>query len=387
MKVMNVVKTNIGAGWAFRQAKWLHEHGIEIITILPNGKGGFAEKYREAGMNVIQCDISLPLNRPWSFWKRRQEIQKLVNEISPDLIHSHFVSTTIMLRLSLGKQHRIPRIFQIPGPLHLEYWLFRKVDIFTAGNRDVFVGTCKYTSKIYRKEGIPDNRVYMDYYGGSREMDIDLTEDRLHKDYFISNDKILIGMVSLFYKPKYYLMQFRGIKGHEDFIDAIKIVRKSYPDVIGIIVGCSWGTAQNYENKVKAYAEKQCPGGIIFTGYRSDVAKIYHEFRIAVHPSLSENLGGAGESMAYKVPTIATYVGGFPDIVINGETGWLVPKHSPVDIANRVIWNLEHPIDALKMADKGFRFVNELLSIDNTAFKMYEIYQKVDDMFRCEEDK
>ena len=47
----------------------------------------------------------------------------------------------------------------------------------------------------------------------------------------------LVGMVSYFYKPKWYLGKRRGIKGHEDFIDAISIVRETNPQVIGVIIG------------------------------------------------------------------------------------------------------------------------------------------------------
>ena len=35
MKVLQIVKTNEGANWAFNQAKWLHDNGVEIITVLP----------------------------------------------------------------------------------------------------------------------------------------------------------------------------------------------------------------------------------------------------------------------------------------------------------------------------------------------------------------
>ena len=47
MKVLQIVKTNEGANWAFNQAKWLYDNGVEIITVLPEINGGMAEKYKE----------------------------------------------------------------------------------------------------------------------------------------------------------------------------------------------------------------------------------------------------------------------------------------------------------------------------------------------------
>ena len=66
MKILQVVKTNRGAVWAFNQAKHLKEMGVEIVTVLPNGSDGNAEKYKENGMVIIEGDWRLPITKPWS---------------------------------------------------------------------------------------------------------------------------------------------------------------------------------------------------------------------------------------------------------------------------------------------------------------------------------
>ncbi len=73
-----------------------------------------------------------------------------------------------------------------------------------------------------------------------------------------------------------------------------------------------------------------------FTGFKTNMKDIYRELDVAVHPSLSENLGGAGESLAAGVPTITTDIGGFPDIIQDGKTGFLVPVKRPDKIAEAV---------------------------------------------------
>ncbi len=47
MKVLYVLKTNTGAGWAFNQAKWLHTHGVEIVAVLPNDTDGLRKIIRK----------------------------------------------------------------------------------------------------------------------------------------------------------------------------------------------------------------------------------------------------------------------------------------------------------------------------------------------------
>lgn len=92
MKILQVVKTNRGAAWALNQAAHLKELGVETITVLPNGSEGNAGRYKELGMQVVAGDWSLPVTKPWKFFSKRNEIRKVVKEISPDLIHLHFVT-------------------------------------------------------------------------------------------------------------------------------------------------------------------------------------------------------------------------------------------------------------------------------------------------------
>ncbi|MEK7610598.1 MAG: glycosyltransferase [Patescibacteria group bacterium] len=64
--------------------------------------------------------------------------------------------------------------------------------------------------------------------------------------------------------------------------------------------------------------------------------------KIFARPSLSEGLGSSFlEAMAFGLPVIATPVGGIPDFLIDGETGWFVPPRDPRGIADRVRYLLE----------------------------------------------
>ena len=50
MKILQVVKTNRGAQWAFNQAIHAKKLGVEVVTVLPDAKDGYAAKYKEHGM-------------------------------------------------------------------------------------------------------------------------------------------------------------------------------------------------------------------------------------------------------------------------------------------------------------------------------------------------
>lgn len=378
MRIVSVVKTNTGAEWAFRQSLWLCKHGVEVITILPFKSGGMAEQYISAGMKVVEFDMSLPVNNPFLFLARRAAIKEMINKLKPDIIHSHFVTNILMLRFALGKTSSIPRIFQVPGPLHLEHIFYRKLDILTSGAADYWIGSCKKTCDIYKTEGVSSNRVFLSYYGSYQRKWQELSGDgRLRKQFKIEKNVILVSLVAYIYKPKKYLMQFKGIKGHEDFIEAIRLVKTKYPNVVGLIIGGPWGKSVSYEKKLRDLAFRKCGQNIIFTGYRNDVNIIYREIDIAVFPSHSENLGGAAESLCFCVPTIATNIGGFPDIVIDEKTGKLVPPNSPKDIAQAICSFIENPVEAKKMAERGRQLVAKMLDIENTAQTVFNVYQEI----------
>lgn len=377
MKILQVVKTNRGAAWAFNQAKCLKEMGVEIITVLPNDSEGNAQKYKENNMPVIEGDWRLPITKPWKFFSVRKHIKQTVKQIQPDIIHLHFVTNVLMCRLAL-RRNKTPRLFQVPGPLHLESGLTSFAERSTATKVDHWAGACNKTCSIYTDKGINPQRVHLAYYGvPHKEASQGASKNILHSEYGISDDAIIVAMVSYFYKPKKYLGQKRGIKGHEDFIDAMKQVMQKYPNAVPVIIGNAWDGAESYENQVKEYAKKVLGDKVIFTGYRSDIYDIYPEINLVVHPSHSENLGGAAESLMLAVPTISTDIGGFPDIVIPGETGCLVKSKDPIDLAEKITWALEHQDDMKAMALKGQTLVNELLDFENTSKTVYDIYKKI----------
>ena len=68
MKILQVVKTNRGASWAFNQAIHLKSLGDEVITVMPNCKDGYAQKYKENNLEIIEGDWQFPIKKPWKYF-------------------------------------------------------------------------------------------------------------------------------------------------------------------------------------------------------------------------------------------------------------------------------------------------------------------------------
>jgi glycosyltransferase involved in cell wall biosynthesis len=375
MRVLHLVKTSVGATWALRQMRELVRLGTEVHVAIPPGP--LVEQYERAGIQVHLGQFDFPMRRPLELPKRLREFRRLVAQIQPDLIHSHFVGTTLTMRLALGKHHPIPRVFQVPGPLHLEHPVFRAIEIQSAGSSDYWIGSCHWTCNRYRQSGIASERVFLSFYGSDLDAYSSGTAGKLRTELRLTAETRVIGMVAYMYAPKRYLGQTRGLKGHEDLIDALAQCIVSQPNVVGVFAGGAWNGAIQYEQQVRTYGKKRCGERVIFLGTRMDIADLYADFDVAVHPSHSENLGGALESMIVGVPTIATNVGGFPDLVKPGVTGWLVPPHRPDKLAEAINAALDDLPRARQMAAEGQHFARAALDVRVTARQVWDIYKSI----------
>lgn len=377
MRVLHLVKTAQGAAWARRQMAVLTELGVEVIVALPGGtRAPGAVPYRRAGVTVVDADLDWTLEAPWNLPRAIATCRALVADVRPDLVHSHFVSTTLTARLALGRRHPIPRLFQVAGPLHLEHLPTRRLDLATAGPRDAWIATCDATRAIYARSGVPAPRLFRANYGTDLSpFGAAAKVGAFRQSIGVGATTPLVGIVAWMYRPRRWLGQRTGIKGHEDFLAACRKLVRMRPGTIAVVVGAARPGAEAYEAQLRALA--QGCDAIRFVGAREDVAAVYRDLDVAVHPSLSENHGGAVESLASCCPTVATRVGGLPEIVRHGQTGWLVPPQAPEQLASAIYQALADPVEAQRRARAGQTLVREQFDVAHTAAEVAAVYAQV----------
>lgn len=375
MKVLHLLKTSTGATWALRQLRELVKLGVEVHVALPDGP--LVKNYQEFGVTTHIFQPAIDIKKPWTNIRRFKAFKQLINDIQPDIIHSHFVATTLTMRLALGKKHPIKRIFHVPGPLHLEHKFFRNAELLTSGKSDYWMASCRWTADAYQRFGIDKTRIGLAYYGVDLEQfQVGLTAN-LRQELNLSEQAQIIGNVAYFYAPKKSLGQKRGLKGHEDLIDAIDIASKTNPDIVGVFVGGPWNGCQSYMDEVIEYANNKTYGKYHFLGLRRDIQNLYGDFTLSVHPSHSENVGGAVESMFCQSPTISSNVGGFPDLVKPNKTGWLVPAKNPEALADTLTQALSSPDLCNEYAKNGRDLATQMFDIRNNAADIHQYYSKL----------
>ena len=255
MRVLHLVKTTQGAIWALKQMKELVDLNVDVHVALPSYSGK-ASLYEQVGVKVHILDTDLSLKLVWNMASKLKAFRKLLRAIKPDLVHSHFFGTTIVMRLAM-RGFSIPRIFQVPGPLHLEHSFFRNLELLVSDKNDFWIASCEWTKKTYQSLLGRKKEIFLSYYGTDVETFVKKSKEYLYEELGIPADTKIIGMVSYMYPPKPYLGQKRGLKGHEDLIDAVAIVAEQYPSVKLVFVGGAWAGATDYENKVIDYGKNK----------------------------------------------------------------------------------------------------------------------------------
>ena len=377
MKVLHLVKTAVGASWVFHQVRVLGSLGIQVVVALPSTTEGFAPLYQQAGATVVKVNVNFRAQHLWRVPTIVAACRELVREVKPDVVHSHHVGTAFALRVALGKESRIPHIFQVPGPLHLEHGAFAALDTWLAGPHDYWIATCQWTRHKYAELGVPAGRVFLAYAGTDLRPFAGVRTGRLRRQLGISDEVPLIGMVSYMYAPVWFLGQTRGLKGHEDFMAALALARRIRPDIRGVIIGGPWGDATWYEQRLRKLGAKTSDGSLNFCGHRKDVPSIYPDLDLAVVPSHSENCGGALEPLLSGIPVVATTVGGLPDLIEHGVTGWLVPPRNPKALAGAILDALGNQKEARRRAIQGQGRAKNLFDIEKVGREVAAIYEQV----------
>jgi len=113
-----------------------------------------------------------------------------------------------------------------------------------------------------------------------------------------------------------------------------------------------------------------------FLGERPDIERLLPAMDLFVLSSREEGIPNALlEAMAAGRPSVATAVGGTPEVMTDGVTGWLVPAQQPPALADALADAIAHPDEAAKRGNAARRHARADLSIDTMARRHEAFYE------------
>lgn len=167
------------------------------------------------------------------------------------------------------------------------------------------------------------------------------------------------------------------VKGYETLLEALALARQTNPAIKCLIVGTG---SDQYRTELEMTIERLgLHGAVALTGFRSDVAEIMSASDFGVLSSISSegNSRTALELMASGLAIVATSVGCLPDLVLDGETGYVVPPGDSASLAERILLLLNDPALRAAMGEKGRERVLSHYSEHNVALEMESLYREL----------
>lgn len=157
-------------------------------------------------------------------------------------------------------------------------------------------------------------------------------------------------------------------------IQAHAFICRYHPDVQLWIVGHGRQSADLYGLATKLKIAHR----VQFWGFRNDVPAILHKATIGVLSSRTEGCANAViEYMAAGLPVVATTVGGNIELVVDGETGLLVPPYSPESLANAILHLLDKPALAQEMGRAGRVRAVAQFSMERMVKETEAVYREI----------
>ena len=288
-------------------------------------------------------------------------LARRLRDLAPSLVHTHLLHAdlygTVAARIAgvpaiISSRHNDDP-FRARWPLS---FLLRIINRYT--NRFIAISE-RVRAFTIKTEKVPTSVVDTVYYG--------LPVDEHNRQVIDARDE--------FGLPKGPLVvcaaRLTEQKGHKWLLRAFRSVVDQLPETSLLLLG---------DGPMRAYLEDTVVNlnlaqNVRFAGWRTDVMDILPSTDLFVIASEWEGFGlSLLEAMSFSLPIVATDVGGIPEVVLDGQTGWLVESRDSDALAGSILAALRSPYKMLEYGQRGKLRLQNTFSVQRMIFDTEKIY-------------
>lgn len=298
-------------------------------------------------------------------WSLLRRLYREASRFNADVFHAHCegsalyagIVSKLLRRKCIGTVHRSDLRYYTAGWRHRVFYRF--VDAFVA----VSFERCE---QMKRSLGIGSRPLKVIHWGVDARS-IAASEDRqtARRDLGVTADPVLLSVGHL-----------GEIKGHDDAIKAFVDVRKRLPGAHLYLAGD--GSKEDY-TRIRGLLETfELSDAVSLLGQVTDVQRWFSACDVFLLASREEAFGLVFiEAGLRRRPTIATRVGGIPEIIIDKETGLLVDPRSPDQITQAVLSLLTEEGRSAAMGEAAFARVTKEFSLQGKVADLAAYFSEV----------
>lgn len=331
------------------------------VACLYNGDKAVAQEIRALDIPVTDLGMTAKW-RMDAFWR----LYHLLRRQRPTILHTWMFHANLPGRV-LGRLAGVPLIITSRRNVHIGGQGRERLIRWTSGLDDATIAVCE-TARQAQIEGgkAPPEHVVTIHNG----IDVNVFDvghpdagRQIRRSFEIPSEAPLIGAVGRLHPQKDF----------STLLTSLARLRKDIPDIHLLLVG-DGPLRDDLESQAQSLGLST---SVTLAGHRNDIPDILGALDIFVIPSLWEGLPNAIlEAMGAGLPVVATRVGGVPEVVVDGETGLLVPPRDPDALAGAILRLLHHPNLRWRMGRVGRNRVMEHFSIEQMVRRTEALYER-----------
>lgn len=341
IRVLHIMSTVTGGGVERRRlslAKYLDKEKFELKIIGTRKSGNIAEQIEKNGVGIVEVgDFTGPFH-----WEKHKKVQQIIEDFQPQIIHGAVFEGVTMAAIN-GFLKKVPIVIieETSDPQNRSWKANVLIKLFSLVSDKAIAIAPNVADYLTKTANISKRKVVIINNGVEIPRPVSTVEiEDLKKQYAISENDFIIGSVGRL---------FNDHKRFTDIIEAVAII----PDQnIKLLIVGSGPDEELIRDKVK---ELNIENRVLLTGYQFDTAVFYKIMNVFCIASQREGFGlVAAEAMLHQLPVIGTKVGGLQNVILDGETGFLIPPHSPKDIAAKISALYQNRELRLQFGKNGF---------------------------------
>lgn len=342
--------------------KWLDFYDSRGFDVLAITLAAHADPQRRTWPHVRTAYLPLAFGHKAAYLLTVRRLRRMLREDAPDLVHAHFLSSYGLLAALAGRHPLVVSawgtdVYEFPrqGPLQrrtVEYAL-RRADAICSTSHAMKRELAHYTPKP----------VAVTPFG----VDTTAFAPRPRP----ADGTVVFGLVKTM-QPRYGIDTL--LRGYRAFADLVSPEQFAATRLVLV------GGGPNLE-QYRALARTLGLGERVeFTGQilHADVPAAINGFDVQFVPSDAESFGVAAvEAMASGVPVVVSDVGGLPEVVLHGVTGYVVPARDPAAIAERMRELAADPATRVRLGAAGRAHAVADYEWEHTAELMLDVYAQL----------
>jgi glycosyltransferase involved in cell wall biosynthesis len=325
-----------GRGWRGGQSQVLNTvTGLRALghraVLVAHPRGELFRRMRQGhDLLPLTPKSDIDISAAWS-------LSRLLKQLRPDVVHAHDPHAVSMAATALSIVGRGTAV--LVASRRSEFKIARNsFSRWKYSQVERFIASCDAIARRLEADGIARHRISIVYDGVDVDRIARMTPGNVHAAFYLPTHAPVVGNVAA----------LAAHKGHQTLIDAAARVVREVPDARFVIVG----DGDLRETLHRQIRDRHLERHVVLAGFRSDVLELMRGFDVFATSPIHEGMCLAlVDAMAAGKAAVCTRAGGIPEVMVDGETGFLVEPRDDEALAGRIVLLLENELLRRQMGD------------------------------------